>query len=88
MEAKTIKGTYGSGLTPCNVHVYGPWYAVEGSRNINCACNEDDLNDDHHRLNVEHVADCDTMTAGLVNDLEDLIRIIDGEVGELDEGYI
>ncbi len=40
-KTRTIKGTYGSDQTPCDVLVYDrrnglSWYCVEGSVNVNC----------------------------------------------------
>lgn len=32
---RTIRGTYGSHYTPCEVYVCDGWYAVEDSRNVN-----------------------------------------------------
>jgi hypothetical protein len=79
MKTKTVKGTYGSNLTPCDVFVCGPWYVCEGSVNINCAADEEELNDDTHRLNVEYVNDVDCMTASEpINSEEELQNCVEG----------
>jgi len=56
---KTIQGCYGSNKTACHIFVYDGWYAVEGSRNVNRACDPGTLVDG---VWVEAVEDCDTFT--------------------------
>ena len=56
----TVRGTYGSGRTPCLVYVlrraHGAWYAVDGSRNVNFTPADDRL---EHGVNVEELPDSD-----------------------------
>ena len=73
---RVISGTYGSQYTPCKViccDVTG-WYAVEGSVNVNQAPAGYTF---EQGVNVELIADVDTMTAGspvcTVDDLAELI---------------
>lgn len=62
MKTDTIRGTYGSAFTPCNVFTAterngATWYAVEGSCNVNCTYEELAPG-----VNVETVPDVDTFT--------------------------
>lgn len=60
---KTVTGTYGSWKTPCEVFVYetpnGYWYAVDGSKNVNCT--QEDINEG---VDVEELQDFDCFTWG------------------------
>ena len=63
MKTNTIKGTYGSGKTPCQVFTatdcYGAtWYAVEGSANVNLTESENL----QPGVDVETVPDFDAFT--------------------------
>ena len=74
----TIKGTYGSNQTPCNVitHQIGDctWYAVEGSVNVNLA--PELLSDG---VDVETIADIDCFTWSTpIENETDLIEAIEG----------
>lgn len=57
----TIRATYGSGHTPCDLFVYpdrgGYWYAVEDSRNVNFTYTEPTEGCD-----IEELPDADTFT--------------------------
>ena len=69
MNTRTVKGYYGSGNTPCLVLVLdmrdgGHWYCVEGSHNVNLTYDDIGLG-----VDVETLADADTMTSG--NPIED-----------------
>ena len=61
-HVRTIRGTYGSAKTPCNIFVYSRmgeyWYVVEGSVNVNATTQLLE-----HGVDVEAVYDYDTMTA-------------------------
>lgn len=62
MKAETIRGTYGSALTPCNVIIAtlpdgSTWYAVEDSANVNRTWETPE-----DGVNVETVEDFDTFT--------------------------
>ena len=62
MKTNTIKGTYGSGKTPCQVITAtdrngATWYAVEGSANVNCTAEELQPG-----VDVETVPDFDAFT--------------------------
>jgi len=80
MQTREIKGTYGSGLTPCTVLVAetrhgGAWYAVEGSANVNYTPDAEILTDG---VDVETVPDTDTFTwPDTVNDLDELEAAIE-----------
>jgi len=61
-ELKTVSGTYGPALNPCEVFIYENrdgtrWYACEGSKNVN-------LTPDKIRngVNVERLTDIDAFT--------------------------
>ena len=77
MSTDTIRGTYGSSHTPCDVFTYttrrGTWYAVEGSSNVNRTF--DDVVDG---VNVEELTDFDyfSWTDG-INSEEDLERAVE-----------
>ena len=64
----TVKGTYGSNNKPCSVFIYDdgyqtPYYAVEGSMNVNQAHLETWLyTEEDEILNVEEIEDIDCFT--------------------------
>ena len=78
-NTRTVRGTYGSGYTPCNViisddrHGCGCWYAVEDSANVNFTY--EDVQDG---VNVEALRDDDHFTypAGIDSE-EKLAEILD-----------
>lgn len=79
----TVLGTYGSHNTPCKVFIcadgwHAPYYAVEGSVNVNAAHIAVDLyTDDGEVLNVETLADVDAFTAAApINSEEDLLKAV------------
>jgi hypothetical protein len=77
MKLATIRGTYGSGKTPCDVHTMethaGTWYAVDGSSNVNLS--PDPL---EPGVDVETVPDVDAFTWPKgVHSLEDLETAVD-----------
>jgi hypothetical protein len=80
MKTYEIKGTYGSGLTPCTVLVAenyngGAWYAVEGSANVNYTPDASILTDG---VDVETVPDTDAFTwPDGVNDTDELEAAIE-----------
>ncbi len=79
MQTREIRGTYGSGLTPCTVLVAeqgaGAWYAVEGSANVNFTPDAEMLKDG---VDVETLPDTDTFTwPDTVNDLDELEAAIE-----------
>jgi len=78
-DAHTIRGTYGSAHTPCDVIVAQDsrrllcWYVVAGSININATY--EDLEDG---VDVELVEDVDHFTVGrTIETVQDLIDAID-----------
>ncbi len=77
-QLKTIRGTYGSSQTPCDVFVYelrngSSWYAVEGSCNVNKTFQE--LYDG---VDVECVMDIDYFNySNGINSLEELENAVD-----------
>lgn len=71
MKTRFVKGTYGSGKTPCFVYVAemrdgSRWYAVEDSVNVNCT--HDEIEDG---VNVEELSDFDFFTASKPIDSEE-----------------
>jgi len=77
MKLTTIRGTYGSGKTPCDIHTAethaGTWYAVDGSQNVNLS--PDPLEDG---IDVETVPDVDAFTwPEGIHSLDDLEAAID-----------
>lgn len=69
---KEIKGTYGVG-TPCTIFVYGRWYCIEGSKNINKT--NEELN---NGVDVEVLGDVDTLTSSEpIETLEELKKAVD-----------
>jgi len=62
-DIRVISGTYGSQNTPCKVICCDRtnWYAVDGSQNVNQAPAGYSFKSG---VNVELIADIDTMTAG------------------------
>lgn len=77
MKTYTVRGTYGSRQTPCNVLCadtrQGTWYAVEGSSNVNLT--PDPLEDG---TDVETLPDVDTLTwQDGINSEEELQTAID-----------
>ena len=58
MFTRTIQGTYGSEQTPTDIYVYGGWYVVDGSVNVNHT-DESLLVDG---VDVEWLPDDDTFT--------------------------
>ena len=84
-----IDGTYGGSQTPCTVLVYGEWYCVAGSRNVNAT--REDLDDG---VDIEQLDDYDTSSASHdIDTLESLVnhvdetRIYDGIDLDTLEGY-
>ena len=76
MFPRTISGTYGGSQTPCEIFVYGCWYAVEGSCNVNEAPDEDCLQDG---VDVETIMDDDHFTwPDGIHSEEDLERAVEG----------
>lgn len=78
MKTNTVRGTYGSALTPCDIITATDrkgltWYAVEGSCNVNATWQEITEGTD-----VETVEDVDTFTwpAGIDSE-ETLIEAIE-----------
>ena len=77
MKTNTIRGTYGSAFTPCNVFTAetrsGTWYAVEGSCNVNFT--PDEITEP---VDAESLSDTDAFTwpAG-VNSEEELETAIE-----------
>ena len=74
MKTDTIKGTYGSGKTPCLVFTAtdrngATWYAVEGSANVNRT-----MEDLENGVDVETVADFDSFTWPAGIDSEETLR--------------
>lgn len=62
MKTNTIRATYGSDKTPCNLftlttHNGDTWYCVEGSCNVNLAPGEIEPGAD-----IEEIQDIDTFT--------------------------
>ena len=82
---KTVSGTYGSLMTPCDVFVFeydgGFWYAVSGSRNVNFTYDEP-----MDGVDVEEVIDYDSTTSGWDIDSENdlFVHVIDDELDEMD----
>jgi hypothetical protein len=75
----TLPATYGSQLTPCDIHVVkvhgGFWYACHGSRNVNFTVYR--LTDYTRRINVEVVPDSDFLTASApVTSPADIARML------------
>lgn len=71
-----IDGTYGSGNEPCTVFYCKRtnWYAIDGSDNVNQAPHGFEFKDG---IDVELIADVDTMTAGSpVRSSEDLAQLV------------
>lgn len=69
MKQYEINGYYGSGKTPATVFVYGKWYAVEGSVNVNKT-----LQEITNGTNVEELSDVDMFTASKpIDSLQELI---------------
>jgi hypothetical protein len=76
-KLKEVNGYYGSENTPCIVFIYGAWYVVEGSINVNKASDEDLLIND---VDVETLQDVDYYTStDPINSLEELQSFIDDE---------
>ena len=72
MEAKVVRGFYGSLHTPCDVLVYDGWYCVRGSQMVNHTW--DDIEDD---VDVEELADNDCFTYDEINSLKELVDAVD-----------
>ena len=70
MKINTIRGTYGSELTPCDIYTKesrgGTWYCVDGSKNVNFTY--DEL---QNGVDVECLNDVDTFTAEEINSEDD-----------------
>jgi hypothetical protein len=76
MKLYEVKGTYGSGKTPCTVFVAenrdgSKWYVCEGSQNVNKTY--DEVEDG---VNVEELQDADCFTGRFINSLDDLKNAI------------
>lgn len=78
MKPTTIRGTYGSGKTPSDIHTAenrdgSTWYAVDGSQNVNLSPYP--LEDG---IDVEEIPDIDAFTWPRgIHSLEDLEEAID-----------
>ena len=74
MEAKELRGTYGSRNTPCTVLYYNGWYCVNGSKNVNRT--HEELEDG---VDVEEVSDYDCFTwSSPIDTIEELIQAVEG----------
>lgn len=78
MHTNTIRGTYGSGKTPCSVYIATnsrglTWYVVDGSQNVNAT-----YSDVEDGVDVEELPDVDTFTWPRgVNSEEELVEAIE-----------
>lgn len=84
MSTSTIRGTYGSDKNMAYVYTYekdgGTWYAVDGSKVANFTHEELE-----EGVNVEEVADADTLTWNRpIESEEDLCEAVDDEGEEED----
>tara|TARA_R110000744_G_scaffold334569_1_gene439856 strand:- start:228 stop:467 length:240 start_codon:yes stop_codon:yes gene_type:complete len=76
-QTRTINGTYGSGLTPCQVFIHKQngltWYAVEDSMYVNATY--ETLEDG---VDVEMVDDVDAFTwSDKINSEDELINAVE-----------
>lgn len=73
MNTYTVKGTYGSGFSPDEIHVCQDsrgtnWYCVDGSVSVNAT-----FEDIESGVHVEYLQDFETFTSGEpITDLETL----------------
>ena len=72
-HTNTVNGTYGSQFTPCKVFTYqnrngSIWYAVEGSKNVNCTYSPIE-----EGIDVESLKDHNFFTAGVEIDSEETL---------------
>jgi len=75
MIKRTIKGYYGINNPVTNILVYGSWYCVLGSLNINKAASETEFYDG---MSVETINDIDTITTNEpVYSVDELARNVD-----------
>lgn len=77
MIEKEISCLYGSGHTKDILYVYGNWYVIKGSKNVNKTY--DDINDG---VDVELLTDVDCFTCSKplgINSLEELKAFINDE---------
>jgi len=73
-DAYSINGYYGTN-NPTEIFIYGNWYAVEGSTNVN---KTNDLSSLVNGVNVETISDVNTFQAdNPINSTEDLIDAVD-----------
>jgi len=77
MIKRTIRGYYGINNPETNILIYGDWYAVEGSMNINKASHETEFYDG---MSVETIQDVDTITSDY-----DPVYTVDDVANHVDE---
>jgi len=75
MIKRTIKGYYGINNPITSILIYGDWYVVKGSLNINKAASETEFYDG---MSVETISDIDVITAHEpVCNVDELARNVD-----------